>query len=283
MIKLFTHVESAPLAYQITPDSRGLMIGSCLATELGERLLGGGANVVTNPQGVLYNPLSIARGVEIFKLGTQFTADDLVQRDGLWHSFAHHSSFSAPTKEEVLAKINGQPAAPLDYIIITLGSAFVYFHQGLVVANCHKFPEAEFVRRRISLAQTIDALNAVRKLYPEAYILLTVSPIRHLRDGLADNSASKATLRLACAEFCEQDPRSGYFPAYEIMMDELRDYRFYADDLLHPSPTAVDIIFERLAASFISPDTLLAINNGLRRKKREGHRPITDKQTSDQI
>ncbi|MEG2728123.1 MAG: GSCFA domain-containing protein [Mucinivorans sp.] len=276
MIKLTTAVEIQPLDLSIQNHSQGLFIGSCFAQELGARLAMGEMPVEVNPQGVLYNPLSVARGVELFKNGANFTPNDLTQRDQLWHSWAHHSTFSAPTPQEALAKIN-RPASPtkLDYIVITLGSAFVYFRGEQVVANCHKFPEAEFTRRKISVQETIDALKQVRTLYTDAYIVLTVSPIRHLRDGLMANSLSKATLRVACSEFCGSDPHSGYFPSYEIMMDELRDYRFYAPDMLHPSPLAVDIIFESFAQACISPQSRLLIKDGLSRSRAQGHRQLS--------
>lgn len=275
MIKLATAVDVPSYDFTITPASRGLVVGSCFATALGERLIGGELTVELNPSGVAYNPLSIALSIENYRYGTRFQASDLVERDGLWHSFAHHGSFSDPDPDRVLGRINRQAArGAVDYIILTLGTAYVYERGGAVVANCHKFPEREFTRRRITVAEAVAALARVRAAYPSAYILLTVSPIRHLRDGLSANSASKATLRLACEEFVAVDHFSGYFPSYEIMIDELRDYRFYAADMLHPTPLAVDLVFEKFASAMLSPQVQQMITDGARRAKAASHRPL---------
>lgn len=275
MIKLATAVDVPSYDFTITPASRGLVVGSCFAASLGERLAGGGVQVEVNPSGVVYNPLSMALAVENYRYGTRFSASDLVERDGLWHSFAHHGSFSDPDPDRVLGRINRQAAqGAVDYIVLTLGTAYVYERGGAVVANCHKFPDREFTRRRITVAESVEALGRIRAAYPSAYILLTVSPIRHLRDGLSANSASKATLRLACEEFIAADSFSGYFPSYEIVIDELRDYRFYAADMTHPTPLAVDLVFEKFAAAMLSPSVQQMIKEGARRAKAAAHRPL---------
>lgn len=273
-MKLTTEVQIPAYSYQITPEARGLIIGSCFATNIGAKLLMSGLNVVENPQGILYNPLSIANGVEILKCGTQFDQSDLVYRDGLWHSFAHHGRFSDQDPGKVLEMINRSDESAFHYIILTLGTAWIYEREGGVVANCHKFPEREFQRRRISVEESLEALRRVRTSYPEAFILLTVSPIRHLRDGLSENSLSKATLRLSCEEFCARDNHAAYFPAYEIMMDELRDYRFYGPDMLHPTPLAVDIIFSRFADALLSSRAVDMIKMGEKRSRATAHRPL---------
>lgn len=275
MIKLSTAVDVPSYDFTITPDARGLVVGSCFAASLGERLAGGGGQVEVNPSGVVYNPLSMALAAENYRYGTRFSASDLVERDGLWHSFSYHGSFSDPDPDRVLGRINREAAVGvMDYIVLTLGTAYVYERGGEVVANCHKFPEREFTRRRITVTETVAALARVRAAYPSAYILLTVSPIRHLRDGLSANSASKATLRLACEEFVAVDHFSGYFPSYEIVIDELRDYRFYAADMTHPTPLAVDLVFEKFAAAMLSPQTQQMITDGARRAKAAAHRPL---------
>lgn len=271
--KLYTEVTLPSYDYQITTTARGLVVGSCFATAIGDRLTMGDLPVTVNAQGVLYNPLSIAQGVQMVRHGCSLTSDDLELRDGLWHSFSHHGSFSAPTPEEVISKTAFAPIEKFDYIILTLGSAFVYERSGQVVANCHKFPESHFTRRRVSVSEVTQALKVVRSCYPDSYILLTVSPIRHLRDGLSANSISKATLRVACEEFCATDLCSGYFPSYEIVMDELRDYRFYAADMLHPSPLAVDLVFEKFSSALLSADARSMVVDGERRARAAAHRP----------
>lgn len=272
MIRTTTPVAVKKSDWQITPSMRGAVIGSCFASMVGDRLAGAGCSVSVNPQGVLYNPLSVARGVELLRHGAAFLASELVFRDGLWHSWAHHGRFSAPTPEDVLARINQPAVEALDYLILTLGTAWVYERQGSVVGNCHKFPEAEFSRRRISLAEAVEALQRIRACYPTAKIVVSVSPIRHLRDGLVENSASKALLRLAADEFCGSDSGASYFPAYEVVMDELRDYRYYAEDMTHPSPLAERIVFDRFAEGYLSSGVLGGLVEWEREEKRRGHR-----------
>lgn len=273
-MKLTTEVQIPKYGYRITPDARGLVVGSCFARNIGAKLSDGGLNIIENPQGVLYNPLSIARGVEILKDGTKFHPADLVRGNGLWHSFSHHGRFSNQDPKQTLDMINQKAEKSFDYIMLTLGTAWIYERQGRVVANCHKFPEREFQRRRISVNESTEALRRVRTAYPEAFILLTVSPIRHQRDGLSENSLSKATLRMACDDFCAQDVNAAYFPAYEIMMDELRDYRFYGPDMLHPTPLAVEIIFSRFATALLDDQAIDMIKMGEQRSRAVAHRPL---------
>ena len=280
-MKLTTPVELRPLDWQIAPAMRGAVVGSCFAAAVGERLVGAGCSAEVNPQGVLYNPLSVARGIEILRHGEQFTEEDLVFRDGLWHSWAHHSRFSAPTASEVLARINRPPVERLDYLILTLGTAWVYERSGAVVGNCHKFPEREFLRRRISVEEALEALRRVRACYPEAKIIVSVSPIRHLRDGLVENSVSKAVLRLAADEFCAADGAAFYFPAYEVLTDELRDYRYYAEDMTHPSALAERLVFERFGAWALSDGVRRGVEEWEREVRRGAHREISPKNLAE--
>lgn len=240
--------------------NRGLIIGSCFAENIGNRLSGLGFNSVCNPFGVVYNPLSLARQVDRLmqiSAGERYKDTDLVEFDGLWHSFDHHGSFSNSNKDAVLASINSCSTinTKFDYIIITLGSAWVYCKDGEVVANCHKFPAKEFIRKRLSVAECVEALMRTISLYPDAKFVFTVSPIRHIKDGLAENSLSKATLRCAIGEICERHKNCIYFPSFEIVMDELRDYRFYAEDMLHPSKQSVNYIFDRFSEAFFDAPT----------------------------
>lgn len=276
MIQLTTPVTIPKSDWQITPQMRGVVVGSCFATMVGNRLVGAGCAVTVNPQGVLYNPLSVARGIEILRHGEQFSASDLVFRDGLWHSWAHHSRFSAPTPQAVLTQINQPAVEHLDYLIITLGTAWVYERSGAVVGNCHKFPEAEFLRRRITLTEAVEALQRIRACYPTAKIIVSVSPIRHLRDGLVENSVSKSLLRLAADAFCGSEVGAIYFPAFELLVDELRDYRYYAQDMTHPSPLGEAVVFDRFAHSLLSEELRAGVK-GWERACRQGvHRPLVD-------
>lgn len=230
-----------------------LLLGSCFSDEMGSRLRQSGFEVLCNPFGTLYNPCSLMDGLERALQGRPFGGDCLVQHDGLWHSWHHHGCFSHPDRQEVLRRCNealegaARFLAREPIIILTFGTAWAFFLNdpasplcGRVVANCHKLPARCFDRRRLSAA---DIVARCRPLLDGREVILTVSPIRHLADGLHGNQLSKATLLLAVEELC----RAGcdYFPAYELLLDELRDYRFYARDLCHPSDVAADIIYER--------------------------------------
>lgn len=253
-----TPVHIAPQA-PLSPDANVFLIGSCFSDEIATRMRDWGMSVTANPFGTMYNPLSIAGCITRLQDERPFTEADLVERDGLYHSFMHHGAFSRRTKEEALAAMNealqaGREAyRQADVLIITFGTAFVYERNGKVVANCHKFPAGEFTRRRLATEEVVNALlPIVRAAHSNGKtVLLTLSPIRHKGDGLAANSLSKATLRVAIDELCSGQVI--YFPSYEIFMDELRDYRWYAADMLHPAPQAVDYVWERFQDTFFSP------------------------------
>jgi hypothetical protein len=241
-----------------------LMMGSCFATNVGERFVRLKLPVMVNPFGVIYNPLSVASCIKMLVDGKQLSADDLFEQNGIWNSYSHHSSFSAVDKEECLAKINQALASgsimlrESSHLTITLGTSWAYRLKatGEVVANCHKTKAAEFDRFFVEVNQSVDVLSeaiaAARSVNPSLKIILTVSPIRHVKDGLVENQRSKASLVVACHNLCAQLSGVGYFPSYEIMMDELRDYRFYADDMVHPSVLAVDIIFKKFVQSAVN-------------------------------
>lgn len=248
--------DGLPLLHQGQPM---LLMGSCFASEMGVRLQRAKFDCDLNPYGVLYNPLSLAEALCEMLDGRLYTAGDLFCHEGLWQSWMHHSDFSGPSAAEVVQHINQRLAVAhqriprLQRVVLTMGSAYVYrlADSGRVVGNCHKMPERHFHRERLTVEAVVAALSAaIERLFainPEVKVLLTVSPIRHLRDGLHENQLSKSTLLLAADELCRQYPRQLlYLPIYEVMMDELRDYRFYADDLVHPSSLALDYLWNML-------------------------------------
>lgn len=277
-MKLTTQVALPVAPFKIGVDDRVLVVGSCFAEHTATKLASAASlchTIYSNPFGVLYNPLSIARCVSILRRGEQFTQSDLIECDALWHSMDFHGSFSAPTSSEVLSRINRQPVEQIDVIIITLGTAYVYFRQGRVVANCHKLPEREFTRRRISVDEAVGALNHLAQLYPDAKFVCSLSPIRHLRDGLIENSASKAILRLALDQFCAAAPSERvYFPAYEMMNDELRDYRFTEVDMCHPTLQARDYIWEKFASAMLTEELQTQVIEGQRAARAAAHRSL---------
>jgi hypothetical protein len=268
-IKLTTVVETDKNMPELTHCHHILSMGSCFADNIGERLKLSGFSLDANPFGVLYNPLSIAEALQQLMDNRRYTQADLIQVGNLWHSNMHHGSFSSSAADEVLTAINTRlesasalVAGRLDRLIVTFGSAYVYTEKqsGAVVSNCHKRSERDFNRRRISVAEIVSTyvplIDTLLLRNPSLKIIFTVSPIRHVRDGLSANQLSKSTLLLAVDELCRRNPEvCHYFPSYEIMMDELRDYRFYADDLVHPSPVAVEYIWERFAQTHFSDET----------------------------
>lgn len=243
-------------------NDRLLCIGSCFAEQMGGRLQRLKFPVLVNPFGIVFNPISVADTLERLHSGEPFSEGDLLEGHGLWHSFEHHGSFSHPDKGTALAGINrafSEGKAFLKHtnrLIVTLGTAhvFVWKKTGEVVANCHKIPAAGFERRRLRVSEVVERLVPVfEKLkagLPQLEIIATVSPVRHLRDGLVENQRSKATLLLALDEIGQRLPFVHYFPAYEILLDDLRDYRFYAEDMAHPSPQASDYIWQYFENAF---------------------------------
>lgn len=256
-MKLFTSVELPSGLPRFDQARRLLLFGSCFATEMGQCLARAKFRCSLNPYGVLYNPLSIAKALEEIMDAKEYTAADLFQHNGLWHSPMHHSDFSGYSVDEVQAGIaqRQQEArkalAEPGVLILTWGTAYVYqqAQTGVVVGNCHKLPERMFERRRLEVDEVTDVyislFDEFFSHHPDWQVVLTVSPIRHLRDGLHPNQLSKATLLLAADRLADRYPGSvHYFPAYELLMDELRDYRFYADDLCHPSSLAVEHVWQ---------------------------------------
>lgn len=264
MLKLQTPVSEGKSRIGISYKDRIMMLGSCFSDSIGRQLADFGFNVCVNPFGTLYNPISILKSVERLASGKEFTDNDCIAigaGDERICSFSHHTSFARGTREEFLENANRalkearEFFLDADKLIITLGTSWCFRHKDkdMTVSNCLKRPSEEFIRERLSVEETAAALSRIREL-TGARIILTVSPIRHFKDGAHGNQLSKATLLLGIEEFlagCPVDlsmnPRypAEYFPSYEIVMDELRDYRFYAEDMCHPSQQTVSHIRER--------------------------------------
>ena len=262
-------------------------MGSCFAEHIGERLANDKFRVDNNPFGTLYNPASIAEGLRRLLRPEPLSASDLFAHQGSYHSFAYHSRFSAPTAEEAVRQMNdslfrsAEQLRNTSRLILTWGTAYVYRwrNDGRIVANCHKLPDSSFVRERLSVEAIVEEWKTLLpQLWthcPDLKLICTVSPIRHWKDGAHGNQLSKATLLLALdALQAEYPERISYFPAYEILLDELRDYRFYADDMLHPSTLAIDIIAERFAQSYFNPETQQAREAWDKLRKAIAHRPL---------
>ena len=258
-MKLNTPVEIKPLDKRLTYRDSILFVGSCFADEIGRRCTERYFDTRVNPFGVLFNPCSISdclgllEGYGINADQCSFIPEDVIETSGGFCSFHHHGSMARPTAQEFLDNANKVLADASDFyyregwVVVTLGTAFIYTDKesGNVVANCHKLPADRFERTMISADQVYDALSQYVAARPERHWIFTVSPVRHLSDGLHANTLSKATLHLGIEKLVNRYPNAHYFPAYEILIDELRDYRFYADDMMHPSAQAADYIFER--------------------------------------
>lgn len=291
MIKLQTIVDCEPSAWKIGYEDKILMLGSCFSDEIGEQMKQRNMSVTCNPFGTLYNPLSIANAIcSSFVHCTSY----IVPHDGLWHSMMHHGSFSRPTREEaeeaVKASIETMQKALQEatVVIVTFGTAWIYEMNGEIVGNCHKLPADRFTRRRLTVEEIVEAWQPIIERYPDKHWIFTVSPIRHIKDGLHENQLSKATLLMAIEHLTAEGgltverSYSGaviqrsvqYFEAFEILLDELRDYRFYADDLVHPSSLAVNYIWERFVDTFCTPQTRNEMIIQHKRWKFEHHRPL---------
>lgn len=257
-MKLLTEIKIERLPVEISVKDKIMVVGSCFADNIGDRMKDCGFDCLVNPFGTLYNPASILSALERLQSGTPFTENDCIEMGagaGLICSFHHHTSFAGKTPEEFLERANSSLKEAHDFwmqcnkLIITLGTSYVwkYKKDGSIVSNCLKRPSSEFFRTMLGIEQTTDCLKAMKDFGKE--IILTVSPIRHLSDGAHSNTLSKAALQIAVSSL--SDERTAYFPAYEIMMDELRDYRFYAEDLVHPSPAAASYIWERFVEAAV--------------------------------
>ena len=285
-MNLQTKITVAAPDFLIDYNSSLMMLGSCFAENMGSKFSYYKFDVDVNPCGIIYNPLSVANVLRLIVEGKQFEKSDLRQVGGKWVSLYHHGAFSSTDPDECLRRINDRltkatgELRTLDLLVITWGTAWVYRYtrENIVVSNCHKIPSQEFERSRLSVEDIVKEylvlIGRLREINPGLRILFTVSPIRHWKDGAHGNQLSKATLLLAIDRLREELQHVYYFPAYEIVLDELRDYRFYADDMLHMSGFTVDYIWERFLYSFISPEVLGLMNQIGRVNKGVAHRPF---------
>ncbi len=261
-------------------------IGSCFATMIGEKLADRKFPIINNPFGTIFNPLSICQLLEDAILEMPVNTDLMLVRDGLYLHFGMHSdvvAYSQDSLERLILKKQQQTKAQLEkatHLLLTFGTAWIYEYggSGQLVANCHKQP-AEIFEKRLLHPDEIQRdfaglFNILRQINPTLQVILSVSPVRHTKDGIPENQLSKSVLRLAAHDLTETYDFVHYFPAYEIMLDELRDYRFYKDDLIHPSPMAEDYIWERFKKCWIDPKTFPLIQEFENIKRDLGHKPF---------
>jgi len=285
--KFQTIVEIPKFSWETGYSKKNIFMGSCFTENVGNRMLNNKYDVDINPFGILYNPISVANGIQILLDNKEFTNSDLIQHGGLWHSFSHHGRFSSSDENQTLESINKQLKFSseylknADFLFITFGTAWIFKFKstGEVVSNCHKIPANQFERVRLSVDEIVELyqklLNDIWKVNPSLKIIFTVSPIRHWKDGAVENQRSKATLLLAIEQIIENAKGAcNYFPSYEIVMDELRDYRFYADDMLHISDFTIDHIWGKFENAFISDESQRISKEVLKIKAALNHRPF---------
>lgn len=265
------HLEFTPKQFPTTINHQHslFLIGSCFTENIGTKLKQLKFSVLENPNGILFNPISITKSITSYITNKQYTADDLFYANECWNSWEHHSRFSHPDKAQCLALINQSQSAAnsflktANWVFITVGSAFVYeLENADVVANCHKIPTDKFAKKLLSVDEVYEALNkTVNTLIsnnPAVKIIFTISPVRHLRDGFVENNRSKSTLIQAVHRLVDGNEQAFYFPAYELVIDDLRDYRFYAEDMVHPNYAATNYVWEKFIATCIDePSQLL--------------------------
>lgn len=258
-------------------------IGSCFAEEIGGISHGLGFDTLMNPFGVLFNPFSIASVLRRVRKGVPFSESDVVKLpNGCVTTFSHNTKYWYPDAEHLFREANAaleKAAAHFDqskWVFVSLGTSWCYRHKktGQIVANCHKMPGALFSRERLSVEESERLLADMVGCSPEKHFVFTVSPLRHLNDGLHENQLSKAALLLAVDKVCDKFDNASYFPAYEIMMDELRDYRYYKEDLFHPNATAVQYIWEAFAKFGLDDSVFKPMKKVLDLKSRLAHKPF---------
>lgn len=295
-ITISTPVTTTPCQF-IKPDGPILLMGSCFSDAVGLRMETCGLPTLRNPFGVLYNPHAIATALEYSLTGRPLDESLLVHHDGLWHSWLHHTTYSTVSREACLDQCQAQIDLTHTFlqqcstIVVTWGTAYAYYliadppdgykrETPLLVANCHKVPARFFNRERLDIeaivAQWLTLTEQLLAFPAHPHLIFTVSPIRHMADSAHGNQLSKATLLLAMERLLGQLPasRCHYFPAYEIVMDELRDYRYYARDLVHPSDLAADIIWQRFQETFMNADTQEYCLQEAKKYRQSLHRPI---------
>jgi hypothetical protein len=287
-MELRTIFNIDPSEKKITYNDPVMFIGSCFASSIGRQFEAGHLPVMINPSGTVYNPVSVCNTLDTINNGIVYNKRDLYNNRGVWVSFNHYTDFSSGDPVKVVEKINNGSKEALKFLeaarflFITFGTARVYRWKksGKIVSNCHKIPSAEFTHELLSVNDVVtlwnDQLERLQLLYPELKIIFTVSPVRHWKDGAHGNQVSKSVLFLAIEELLKHPSSPDYFPAYELVMDDLRDYRFYDNDMLHPSSSAVDYIWNAFTRCYFDNSTMEIWKEVTKITKAVSHRIQTD-------
>lgn len=287
MVDFRTLVDVPVNNWQMSVGDSVFSMGSCFSDEISSRLEQRQIECCSNPYGVVYNPMSLERQIErITGMTMDYPSVEIVQRDGVYHSLMAHSVLSGASKEELednLRHWTGKAHEKLKsakMVVLTLGTAWVYKYMRFVVANCHKLPASEFDRVLMTVSEVSlsvrNTIRMIRQVNEDIQVVLTISPIRHLKDTAHGNAISKSTLVLGVEDAIKRmsDNRVSYFPSYEIVLDELRDYRFYASDMVHPSELAVDYVFDKFVDAYFTDRLRQYAKEGKSLWQLMNHRPM---------
>ncbi len=298
-----TKIPVQKSSFPIDYDSKIMLLGSCFAENIGKKFSYFKYQATTNPFGIIFNAVSLEKLIRCVVENKKFTENDIFFHNELWHCYEVHSELSNPDKDLFLSHLNSilesthRHIAALTHCIITLGTSWVYsnIETHEIVANCHKVPQKQFTKELLSIEQTEKSLEniilLIHSVNPNCHFIFTVSPVRHIKDGFIENTLSKAHLIAAIHSILNKkfstslevtNQNRNYFPSYEIMMDELRDYRFYAEDMLHPNQTAIDYIWLRFYEHYISESAAKLMEEVDAIQKGLAHRPFNPNTESHQ-
>jgi hypothetical protein len=272
----------------ISYTSKLLLLGSCFSENIDHKLKYFQFQTTQNPFGILFHPKAIEVLITNAINEKTYSDEDLVFQNERWNCFDAHSSLSSVDKNELLVKLNStikttkKQLETASHIVITLGTSWIYrfIEKDTIVANCHKIPQKKFLKEILSVDEIIESLEAsitlLKSVNPSIDILFTVSPVRHLKDGFVENTLSKSHLITAIQQIVNQRNQTFYFPSYEIMMDELRDYRFYAEDMIHPNKTAINYIWKQFSNTWIDENSTKIMQEIETIQKGISHKPFNE-------
>ncbi len=251
--------------FDITHQENLLLLGSCFTEHIGVKLTNHKFNVTTNPFGIIYHPISLANSLNKVTNNSTYSVNDLIQYNGQWLSFDHHGCFSSFSSNDCLKNINNilhfahEKLKTTKTVIITFGTSWVYEHveDRKIVANCHKIPSTQFAKRLLSIDEIVSEWSKLIEKINHLNFIFTVSPVRHINDGLHENNISKSVLHLSIHQLTQKFVNCHYFPAYEMVIDELRDYRFYNEDMIHPSQQAINYVWNKFSETYFNTNTKL--------------------------
>jgi len=294
-VDLQTKIRIPQAKNRLDYSSKSLCLGSCFAGHIGDKLRYYKFQHTVNPFGVLFHPFAIETLIQRAIQGKFYSKDEFFTDRGLWHHYELHSSLSHPDKNALLDTANARLTETKEllreatHIFITLGTAFTYQYKptGKLVANCHKVAQQNFTKILQSSTDITQSLtrikDLIRLLNPQAQLVFTVSPVRHLKDGFIENQRSKSHLISAVHEYLDQHKADHYFPSYEVLLDELRDYRFYGHDMMHPSALAIDYIWDKFKATWIEESAFTTMEKVQRIQQGLAHRPFQENSDNHQV